>query len=80
MHGITWRVAPHLPELTERQAASWPEAIAEARRYVDGAISEDVRAYCWAVAYQPESRAGRGHLHNAIWNDGEHLILVRMDV
>ena len=66
--------------LTERQAEAWPEAIAEAQRYVDSPISEDITHYYWTIHWCEETRPGRGHSIDASWCDGEHLVLISMDV
>ncbi|RRJ85923.1 hypothetical protein EG850_11090 [Gulosibacter macacae] len=70
-----------MPEFTERQAAAWPEAIAEARRYVEtSTIPLDIDHYAWQVTWAEESRPGRGHGFSATWCDGEYLVQVHMDV
>lgn len=64
---------------TERQAAAWPEAVAEAQRYVDSStIPEEL--HTWLVDWAEESRPGRGHHFAGVWCDGEYLVEVRMDV
>lgn len=66
---------------TERQAAAWPDAIAEAQRYVPtSTIPTDIDRYDWQVTWAEEIRPGRGHAVGATWCDGEYLVQVRMDV
>lgn len=70
-----------MTKFTERQAAAWPEAIAEIQRYVDtSTVSADPQNYCWTVLWAEESRPGRGHYIDAIWCDGEYMAQVTMDV
>ncbi len=67
------------PKFTERQAAAWPEAVAEVQRYVDtSTVTSDLHG--WTVSWEPESSPGRGHLFDAFWCDGEYMAQVRMDV
>lgn len=66
------------PEFTERQAAAWPDAIAEVQRYVDTSVSFGL--HNWTVEWDEESRPGRGHAFDGVWCDGEHLVQIRMDV
>ena len=70
-----------MSKFTERQAKAWPDAVAEAQRYVDtGTISEDITNYYWIVQYHEETRPGRGHDFDAVWCDGEFLVQIAMDV
>jgi hypothetical protein len=70
-----------VPKFTERQAAAWPAAIAEAQRYVDtSTIPADLASRDWIVAWDDESRPGRGHRVTATWCDGEYLVQILMDV
>lgn len=70
-----------MPEFTERQAAAWPGAVAEAQRYVEtSTIPTDPNDPWWRITWQDETRPGRGHLVDATWCDGEYLVQVRMDV
>ena len=70
-----------MAELTERQAVAWPEAIAEAQRYVPSStIHADITSYYWTVAWADETRPGRGHSVDAIWCDGEFFVQIWMDV
>lgn len=66
-----------LDRFTNRQAAAWPGAVAEAARYV-GSIPLDGQE--WQVTYAEETRPGRGHHIDASWCDGEHLVQVCMGV
>ncbi len=67
--------------LTERQAAAWPGAVAEAQRYVPcSTIPVDIDHYEWRVTWADETRPGRGRMIDATWCDGEYLVQVRMDV
>lgn len=64
---------------TERQAAAWPKAIAEAQRYVEtSTVPEGLHA--WIVEWAEEIRPGRGHAFNGVWLDGEYIVQIRMDV
>ena len=66
-------------KFTERQAAAWPTAVAEAQRHVTSStISADLHA--WVVEWADEVRPGRGHAFNGIWTDGECFVQVLMDV
>jgi hypothetical protein len=67
------------PEFTERQAAAWPEAVAEVQRYVDTS-TVPTHLYGWTVQWEDETRPGRGHLFDGFWSDGEYVAQVRMDV
>jgi hypothetical protein len=70
-----------MPEFTERQVEAWQEAVAEAQRYVPtSTIPTDVGHYEWQVAWEDESRLGRGHRFNGTWCDGEYFVQIRMDV
>lgn len=70
-----------MPEMTKRQAADWPRAIAEAQRHVDSStIQADIDHHEWCVRWHEESRPGRGHLLQAMWSDGEHVVSIFMDV
>ncbi|MFE6966850.1 hypothetical protein ACFVAJ_17200 [Agromyces sp. NPDC057679] len=70
-----------MPEMTERQAEAWPDAIAEAQRYVDtSTISESLTHWYWAVRWEDETRPGRGHAMTATWSDGEYHVEISMDV
>ena len=72
---------PVLAGLTERQAAAWPGAVAEAQRYVPcSTIPVDIDHYEWRVTWADETRPGRGRMIDATWCDGEYLVQVRMDV
>lgn len=69
------------PEFTQRQAAAWPEAIAEAQRYVPSStITTDPNLPWWLLSWADETRPGRGHRFSALWCDGEYLVQIRMDV
>ena len=64
---------------TERQAAAWPKAVAEAQRYVEtSTVPEGLHA--WIVEWAEEIRPGRGHAFNGVWLDGEYIVQIRMDV
>lgn len=67
------------PQFTDRQAKTWPEAVAEAQRYVDTSTIS-VHLHSWAVEWADETRPGRGHNFTAIWCDGEYLVQISMDV
>lgn len=70
-----------MAEMTDRQAAAWPDAIAEAQRYVDtNTIPADLRDHYWRVRWDDESRPGRGHTMWASWSDGEYFVDINMDV
>lgn len=70
-----------MPELTERQTAAWPEAVAEAQRYIDtSTVPQYPSDPGWKIAFEPESRPGRGHAIDATWSDGEHVVQIWMDV
>ncbi|MDY0984608.1 hypothetical protein SOM10_11950 [Microbacterium sp. CFBP9023] len=69
-----------MPEMTERQKAAWPEAVAEAQRYVDSTIPTDLADHYWRVRWDDESRPGRGHMMWATWANGEHFVEISMDV
>lgn len=70
-----------MPEMTERQKAAWPEAIAEAQKHVGGdEINADIQHWAWRVRWEDESRPGRGHTIRAVWCDGEYLVDISMDV
>lgn len=67
--------------MTERQAKSWPDAVAEIQRYVDtSTVSADITDWQWSVNWEDESRPGRGHTMRALWADGEYFASVYMDV
>ncbi|UOE45904.1 hypothetical protein [Agromyces larvae] len=66
------------PQMTERQAAAWPEAIA-AINAVDGVDLPEGIGY-WDVIWGEETRPGRGHYLDARYNDGEHFAQITMDV
>lgn len=68
------------PDLTERQTAAWPEAVAQAQQHVGGTISTDPDSLDWQITFDPESRPGRGHMIRAVWCNGEHLVEIGMDV
>ena len=66
-------------KFTERQAAAWPDAVAEAQRHVTSStISTDL--YHWTVEWAEEVRPGRGRGFNGVWTDGEFFVQVLMDV
>jgi hypothetical protein len=66
---------------TERQAAAWPEAIAEAQRYVPtSTIPSDITSPYWIITWDDEVRPGRGQRFTGVWTDGEYLVCVWMDV
>jgi len=65
-----------LDRFTDRQRAAWPDAVAEAQRYVG---SDTIGSQWWIVTYAEESRPGRGHDIDAAWCDGEHLVQIRLD-
>jgi len=67
------------PTFTERQAAAWPEAVAEAQRYVDSSTIPEA-LHDWTVKWADEVRPGRGRAFNGLWLDGEYVAQVRMDV
>lgn len=70
-----------MSQMTERQAAAWPGAVAEAQRYVKSShIAVNIDSPYWQVAWAEESRPGRGQALSATWCDGEYLVQVRMDV
>ena len=70
-----------MSEFTERQAAAWPEAIAEAQRYVlTSTITSDIASPWWTITWDDEVRPGRGQRFSGMWTDGEYLVHVRMDV
>ena len=72
---------PVLAGLTERQAAAWPGAVAEAQRYVPcSTIPVDIDHYEWRVTWGDETRPGRGRMIDATWCDGEYYVQIRMDV
>ena len=67
--------------MTERQAAAWPSAVAEAQRYVEtSTIPADLDRYAWRVTWAEETRPGRGQALDATWCDGEYLVQILMDV
>lgn len=70
-----------MSELTERQLKDWPDAVAEAQRYVwSSTIPTDPHHWEWDITYDPESRPGRGRAISALWLDGEYIVQIRMDV
>ena len=70
-----------MSEMTERQANAWPEAVAEAQRYVTSStIPVDLDHYHWRVAWAEETHPGRGQCLDALWCDGEYLVQIIMDV
>lgn len=70
-----------MSEMTYRQAAAWPEAVAEAQRYVTSStIPTDPAHYHWRVTWAEEVHPGRGQALDATWCDGEYLVQIRMDV
>ena len=57
-----------MAEMTARQAAAWPEAVARVRKHAGyDAIPDDMGS--WDVAYSEETRPGRGHAINATHAD-----------
>lgn len=66
-----------MPEMTERQAAAWTEAVAELQRFSSSIPDELGR---WDVIWQDETRPGRGQALDARFNDGEHFAQITMDV
>lgn len=76
--GATWQSRQE-PQFTDRQVAAWPEAIAEAQRYVTtGGVPEEL--FYWYVNWREETRPGRGHDIDAHWSDGEYFVHITMDV
>ena len=67
------------PQFTERQAAAWPDAVAEAQRHVTSSTIRPDLHY-WTAEWAEEVRPGRGHAFNGIWTDGEFFVQVLMDV
>lgn len=68
-------------KLTESQLRDWPDAVAEAQRYVHtSTIPANPDHYDWDITYAEETRLGRGHSISALWLDGEYLVQIRMDV
>lgn len=68
-------------QMTARQLAAWPEAIAEIQRYVEtSTVPTSPNHHEWKIVFDQESRPGRGHLIDATWCDGEYLAHIRMDV
>ena len=65
------------PTFTERQAAAWPKAIEEIRRYAPQAPVDPRQ---WTLDWADEVRPGRGHFLNATWLDGENFAQILMDV
>ena len=69
------------PIMTPRQLTKWPEAVAEAQRYVDtSTIPVDPNHPMWMLDYTEEVRPGRGHDISAIWMDGEYAVRIMIDV
>lgn len=66
------------PEMTERQAAAWPGAVAELNRCAE--VDLPTEPYSWSIAWGEETRPGRGHYMDARYNDGEHFAQITMDV
>lgn len=67
------------PQMTERQAKAWPEAVAEVAKHATwSTVPDDLR--CWIVKWDEETRPGRGHAMDAVWCDGEYFAQIRMDV
>lgn len=69
----------NLEDMTERQRAAWPEAVAEINRYHVEA-SENPDHYDWTFKWFEESRPGRGRMFDALFINGEHFAQVMMDV
>lgn len=70
-----------MSEFTERQAAAWPGAVAEAQRYIDtSTIPTDATNYEWRLTWAEELRPGRGQEVDATWCDGEYYVQISMDV
>lgn len=67
-----------MPEMTERQAAAWPEAVADINRWGD--VDLPTSLHNWDITWEDEVRPGRGHALNATYNDGEHFAQILMDV
>lgn len=66
-----------LPEMTERQAKGWAEAVAEAQTYVDtSTIPTDYHSWDWATRWEDEVRPGRGQDMSATWCDGEYIVSI----
>jgi hypothetical protein len=64
---------------TERQAKGWAEAITDIHsRGVEPSDNPD--SFYWTLVFAEETRPGRGQDLAAFWNDGEHLVHVRIDV
>ncbi|TFV82035.1 hypothetical protein E4V99_13965 [Microbacterium sp. dk485] len=67
--------------MTERQAAAWPGAVAEAQLYVEtSTVPLDLDDHYWRVRWDDEIRPGRGRTMWATWSDGEYFIEIWMDV
>lgn len=68
-----------MTQMTERQAAAWPQALETMRRYgVDA--PPDLDHWCWHAKWGEETRPGRGHRLNAVYCDGDYFVQVLMDV
>ena len=67
-----------MPEFTERQAAAWPEVIADLQSRTPYHIPVDL--WGWLIKYHEETRPGRGHAIEAAYLDGEIVATVHMDV
>lgn len=66
---------------TAPQLRDWPDAVAEAQRYVcTSTIPSNPDHYDWDITYDEETRLGRGHPISALWLDGEYLVQIQMDV
>ena len=51
-----------MPEMTERQAKAWPDAVAELNRAIgfEDTINTNSQSYGWAIIWQVEQRPERG--------------------
>lgn len=68
------------PVFTERQIRDWDGAVTEAQQYVETTIPRSHHDPRWIIGYREETRPGRGHAIDAVWFDGESLVMIRMDV
>lgn len=66
-----------MPEMTERQAAAWPEYVAEARLHGPSLGESEHR---WDFTWREETRPGRGHDLSATQCDGEYFAQIMLDV
>lgn len=66
-----------MPEMTEQQAAVWPEYVAEARLHGPSLSRSE---HQWDFTWREETRPGRGHDLSAMQWDGEYVAHIGLDV